>query len=91
MERPEVLVVGAGGAGAVLAARLSEDADRQVVVLEAGPSVGGKLALAEVGGVTVDVGAEAMLYRRPEAVQLARDAGLVLYGFTSERRCVRYT
>ncbi|GAA2737438.1 mycofactocin dehydrogenase MftG [Actinocorallia aurantiaca] len=37
MERPEVLVVGAGGAGAVLAARLSEDADRQVVVLEAGP------------------------------------------------------
>src|SRR4051812_47224917 len=41
-----------------------------------GRGVGGKLRLAEVGGVTVDVGAEAMLARRPEAVDLASAAGL---------------
>ncbi|MFD0905407.1 mycofactocin dehydrogenase MftG [Actinomadura sediminis] len=35
--RPDVLVVGAGGAGAALAARLAEDPDREVLVLEAGP------------------------------------------------------
>ncbi|MEO3787399.1 mycofactocin system GMC family oxidoreductase MftG [Actinocorallia sp. B10E7] len=37
MRRPDVLVVGAGGGGAALAARLSEDEDREVLVLEAGP------------------------------------------------------
>lgn len=34
---PDVVVVGAGGAGAPFAARVSEDPDRTVLVLEAGP------------------------------------------------------
>jgi oxygen-dependent protoporphyrinogen oxidase len=47
-----------------------------VIVLEASDRVGGKLRLAEVAGVPVDVGAEAVLARRPEAVGLIRAAGL---------------
>ncbi|MER7693559.1 mycofactocin system GMC family oxidoreductase MftG [Streptomyces sp. NPDC097610] len=38
--RPDVIVVGAGACGAALAARLAEDSDRTVLVLESGPVPG---------------------------------------------------
>ena len=74
--RRQVVVVGGGIAGLTAAYVLGEDPDRDVVVLEGSRQLGGKLRLAEVGGVTVDVGAEAMLNRRPEGAALARELGL---------------
>ncbi len=72
-----VVVIGAGIAGLAAAAAIRRTAPGvEVLVLESSPTIGGKLARAEVGGVTVDVGAEAMLNRRPEAVGLARRSGL---------------
>ncbi|HWU31220.1 MAG TPA: FAD-dependent oxidoreductase, partial [Marmoricola sp.] len=70
-----VVVVGAGIAGLAAAQELAAHGS-DVLVLEGAPEVGGKLRRAEVGGVTVDVGAEAMLARRPEGVTLAEAAGL---------------
>ena len=61
-----VAVVGAGISGLAAAWRLSTGPDAaRVTVLEASGQVGGKLRLAEIDGLVVDVGAEAMLARRP--------------------------
>ncbi|GAB2868754.1 protoporphyrinogen oxidase [Streptomyces deserti] len=70
-----VVVIGAGIAGLAAAHRLLQRGAR-VTVLEASDRVGGKLLPGEIAGVRVDLGAESMLARRPEAVALAREAGL---------------
>ncbi|CAM5509115.1 protoporphyrinogen oxidase [Streptomyces fumanus] len=71
----QVVVVGAGIAGLAAAHRLLGRGAR-VTVLEASDRVGGKLLPGEIAGVRVDLGAESMLARRPEAVGLAREVGL---------------
>ncbi|CAM3421838.1 protoporphyrinogen oxidase [Nocardioides dubius] len=71
-----VVVVGGGISGLVAAYRLAADGDREVIVLEGSSRIGGKLRTEVVAGVRVDVGAEAMLNRRPEGVSLARELGL---------------
>ncbi|MCP9985973.1 protoporphyrinogen oxidase [Streptomyces sudanensis] len=73
--RGRVVVIGGGMAGLAAAHRLL-GAGRSVVLLEAADRVGGKLRAGEVAGVPVDLGAESLLARRPEAVGLARAVGL---------------
>lgn len=70
-----VAVVGGGISGLTAAWTLAAAGD-EVVVLEAAPQIGGKLQVATVAGVSVDVGAEAMLARRPEGVGLLGELGL---------------
>ncbi|GHJ40856.1 protoporphyrinogen oxidase [Streptomyces sp. TS71-3] len=70
-----VVVIGGGIAGLAAAHRLLVGG-ASVTLLEASPRLGGKLLVGELAGVRVDLGAESMLARRPEAVALAREAGL---------------
>ncbi len=74
--RRRLVVVGGGIAGLAAAYAAARDGAYDVLLLEGSDRVGGKLRLAEVAGVLVDVGAEAMLNRRPEGVALAREVGL---------------
>jgi oxygen-dependent protoporphyrinogen oxidase len=75
MSGSQVVVVGGGIAGLAAAHRLARRGAR-VTVLEASDRVGGKLLPGEIAGARVDLGAESMLARRPEAVALAREVGL---------------
>jgi protoporphyrinogen/coproporphyrinogen III oxidase len=68
-------VVGGGIAGLAVARELAATG-REVTVFEGSSRIGGKLRSEEIGGVRVDVGAEAMLARRPEGVELAEAVGL---------------
>ena len=70
-----VVVIGGGIAGLAAAHRLLAGGS-DVTVLEASDRVGGKLLPGRIAGVRVDLGAESMLARRPEAVALAREVGL---------------
>lgn len=72
-----VAVVGAGIAGLTVALDLVE-AGCDVVVLEGSDRIGGKLLVDRVGDLRVDVGAESLLARRPEAVDLAARVGAEL-------------
>ncbi|MFN8195850.1 MAG: FAD-dependent oxidoreductase [Nocardioidaceae bacterium] len=81
--RPRTVVVGGGIGGLAAAHLLARREDGAVLLLESGSRVGGKLRTEEVAGVPVDVGAEAMLNRRPEGVDLARELGLDIVHPTS--------
>ncbi len=48
----------------------------EVIVLEGSDRLGGKLKLGTVGDLTLDLGAESMLARRPEALDLVDAVGL---------------
>ena len=73
--RISVAVIGGGIAGLAAAYQL-RTAGLTVTVLEGSPRLGGKLAVSEVAGVSVDAGAEALLARRPEGTDLIADLGL---------------
>ncbi|MFE3453866.1 protoporphyrinogen oxidase [Nonomuraea sp. NPDC059194] len=73
-----VVIVGGGISGLAAAWFLRQGGGERVrvTVLEGAPRVGGKLHASEVAGVSVDEGAESMLARRPEGIELARMVGL---------------
>jgi protoporphyrinogen/coproporphyrinogen III oxidase len=91
--RPVVAVVGGGISGLVAAWRLASlPRPPRVVVLEASGGFGGTLAVGRVGPFELDLGAESVLARRPEAVDLIREVGLgdrLVHPVTAQANVVR--
>jgi oxygen-dependent protoporphyrinogen oxidase len=72
-----IVIVGGGIAGLAAAWEISSAMPEALItVLDAGDRPGGKLRREPVAGVAVDVGAEAVLARRPEALTLMTEVGL---------------
>jgi len=65
-----------GGISGLAAAFFLRDRGLAVTVLEGLPRIGGKLSVSEVAGVAVDEGAEALLARRAEGIDLIGAVGL---------------
>lgn len=76
-EGVRVVVIGGGIAGLAAAHEIGRRLpSASVLLLEGSPVIGGKLRVGELDGVPVDVGAEALLARRPEGIELAHGVGL---------------
>ena len=77
-EPSRVAVVGGGISGLAAAYRLRTllGPAVEIVLVEGSRRLGGALRTVELGGVALDVGAEAFLVRRPEAVALVDELGL---------------
>ena len=72
-----VVVIGGGISGLTAAWQLLESLPgAQVTVVDAADRPGGKLRREPVAGVALDVGAESVLARRPEALALMSELGL---------------
>ena len=76
-QRCDVLVIGAGISGLAAARDIQRGApELDVQVIDVASQVGGKLRGGEVAGVGIDLGAEAVIARRPEGLALIEDLGL---------------
>ena len=72
---PHVVIIGGGIAGLAAAFFLAGEPVR-VTLLEGSARLGGKLSASDVAGIPVDEGAEALLARRPEGIELITATGL---------------
>ncbi len=75
---PSYCVVGGGISGltAVYRLRVAAGEDAQITLLDPADRLGGALRTEHVGGQPMDVGAEAFVVRRPEALALLEELGL---------------
>jgi protoporphyrinogen/coproporphyrinogen III oxidase len=74
-----VVVVGGGITGLVAAYRLARSSNGMpidVTLLEASDRLGGKLRTVDVGGMSLESGADSFVVRKPWAVELCKELGL---------------
>jgi protoporphyrinogen/coproporphyrinogen III oxidase len=79
---PRIAVIGGGIAGLAAAHALVRapaaalPASLEIVVVEAGPRLGGKIATERAEGFLIEAGADSFSTRRPDALELVEELGL---------------
>ena len=76
MNRPTVVVIGAGSAGLAAANRLTSLDAGRLIVLESSGRLGGKISAVELDGRMLDAGPESFITRNPAASRLCEELGL---------------
>jgi monoamine oxidase len=86
LEKPDVIIVGAGAAG-LAAARELVSAGKRVIVLEASRRVGGRVLTRQPrgSGIPIELGAEFIHGDAPETTRLLDEARLVTVPVTGEQ------
>lgn len=74
--KPYTTLVVGGGVSGLVAARDASCAGQRVLLIEAGANVGGSVTRDVVGGVEVELGADAFAHARPEIAVLAKELGI---------------
>jgi oxygen-dependent protoporphyrinogen oxidase len=78
--KPRIVIIGGGITGLTAAYTLDQEGDCEVILLEAGPRLGGKIATQRIpwhdSTLVVEEGADALFSRKPWALDLAEELGL---------------
>ena len=76
MSDKHILIIGGGITGLSTAYHLQKAGHKKITLVEAGPTLGGKIKTEHVGGFTIETGPDSFVTTKPYAVDLITELGM---------------
>jgi flavin-dependent dehydrogenase len=87
----DIIIVGGGISGLLAGLRISQtNPSRQILILESSNRIGGRLLFNDFHGVNVPLGGSIIRHTDQRVLQLCRELGLEIKGFTSDLKSKHY-